>query len=310
MGSLVAPGRKLRAPSRHTPMSVGAWPLLFLGPLLTGIALFYYYPILSNIYLSLTKSNAFGTRTEFVGMENYVHLLTRPDMPSAIANTLVYTGVVLLGIPISVAVASAMELPGLKFRNLYRVLFFMPYLAMPIAITQVWKLVFNGNFGLINQTLQALGVAEPPYWLSTPPFAILAVAVFGLWSSIGFNVIVLSAGLKSIPPELYEAASLDGAGGVQQFRRITIPLLTPSIFLLTIMQTISGFQLFDALFAMIGVSNPAMRESRSLVFLFYQEAFINNNKGAGAAVAVVILVFVGIVTALQFLVQKKWVNYV
>lgn len=299
-----------KAAPRRSPTGTGWWPLLFVGPLIAGTALFYYYPIVSNAMLSLTKSNAFGTRTQFVGLENYTDLLTSPDLPSAIGNTLLYTAVVLLAIPLSVAVASALELPGLKYRNLYRVLFFMPYLAMPIAITQVWKIVFNGNFGLLTQGLKSLGVENPPYWLSTPPFAILAVAVFGMWSSIGFNVIILSAGLKAIPRELYEAAALDGAGAVRQFTKVTVPLLTPSIFLLTIMQTIGGFQLFDALFAMIGSANPAMRDSRSLVFLFYQEAFVNNNKGAGAAVAIFILLFVGVVTAIQFIGQKKWVNYV
>lgn len=299
-----------RTRARRSPTSSGFWPVLFVGPLLLGVLVFYYYPIFKNLWLSFTKSNAFGGNLTFVGLENYQSLLARPDLMSAIGNTLLYTAVVLLAIPISVVIASLIELPGLKFANLYRVLFFMPYLAMPTAITQVWKIVFNGNFGVLNQTAKALGIQDPPYWLSTPGFAIAAVAIFGLWSSIGFNVIILSAGLKGIPRELYEAASIDGASSVRQFASITVPLLTPSIFFLTIMQTIGGFQLFDALFAMIGSSNPAMVHSRSLVFLFYNEAFINNDKGAGAAVAMVILLFVAVVTLIQFIGQKRWVNYV
>ncbi len=295
---------------RRSPTSTGYWPILFVGPLLLGVLVFYYYPIAKNLYLSFTKSNAFGGNTKFVGLDNYEALFSRPDLLSAIGNTLFYTAVVLLAIPISVLIASLIELPGLKFASLYRVLFFMPYLAMPTAITQVWKIVFNGNFGIINQTAKALGIEDPPYWLSTPGFAIAAVALFGLWSSIGFNVIILSAGLKGIPRELYEAASIDGATQWRQFRAITVPLLTPSIFFLTIMQTIGGFQLFDALFAMIGSGNPAMVQSRSLVYLFYNQAFINNDKGGGAAVAMVILLFVAIVTAVQFIGQRRWVNYV
>ena len=103
------------------------------------------------------------------------------------------------------------ELPGLRGKSLYRTMYFMPYLAMPMAVAQVWKLVYNGNFGLLNQFLRAVGVDNPPYWLVTPGWAMLAVALFGIWGSIGFNVIILSAGLKSIPRELYEAASIDGA---------------------------------------------------------------------------------------------------
>jgi ABC transporter, permease protein len=291
-------------------MSAGAWPLLFIGPLMLGVLIFYYFPIIGNLYTSLTRSNAFGGDQKFVGLDNYSSLFSRPDLPSAMINTLFYTAVVLLAVPISVVIASLLELPGLKGRAVYRVLFFMPYLAMPVAIVQVWRLFYNGNFGLLNQMLKTIGISDPPYWLSTPGVVMLAVAIFGIWGSIGFNVIILSAGLKAIPKELYEAAQIDGASSWHQFKSITVPLLTPSIFFLTIMQAIGGFQLFDALYAMLGAGNPAANSSRSLVSLFYQEAFINNNRGAGAAVSILILALVGVVTAIQFWGQKKWVHYV
>jgi len=291
-------------------MSAGAWPLLFIGPLMLGVLIFYYFPIIGNLYTSLTKTNAFGGDQKFVGLDNYSSLFSRPDFPSAMINTLFYTAVVLLAVPISVVIASLLELPGLKGRAVYRVLFFMPYLAMPVAIVQVWRLFYNGNFGLLNQMLKTIGISDPPYWLSTPGVVMLAVAIFGIWGSIGFNVIILSAGLKAIPKELYEAAQIDGASSWHQFKSITVPLLTPSIFFLTIMQAIGGFQLFDALYAMLGAGNPAANSSRSLVSLFYQEAFVNNNRGVGAAVSILILALVGVVTAIQFWGQKKWVHYV
>jgi len=275
-----------------------------------GVLIFYYFPIIGNLYTSLTRSNAFGGDQKFVGLDNYSSLFSRPDLPSAMINTLFYTAVVLLAVPISVVIASLLELPSLKGRAVYRVLFFMPYLAMPVAIVQVWRLFYNGNFGLLNQMLKTIGISDPPYWLSTPGVVMLAVAIFGIWGSIGFNVIILSAGLKAIPKELYEAAQIDGASSWHQFKSITVPLLTPSIFFLTIMQAIGGFQLFDALYAMLGAGNPAANSSRSLVSLFYQEAFINNNRGAGAAVSILILALVGVVTAIQFWGQKKWVHYV
>lgn len=284
--------------------------MLFIGPLMAGVAVFYYWPIVKNLVVSLQQRNAFGGSPRWVGLQNYQDVLSSPDLGSAMANTLLYTGVVLLGIPLSVAVAAMIELPGLRGRGLYRTLYFMPYLAMPMAVAQVWKLVYNGNFGLLNQLLRALGVADPPYWLVTPGWALLAVALFGVWGSVGFNVIILSAGLRSIPRELYEAASIDGASAWRQFRSITVPLLSPSIFFLTIMTTIGGFQLFDALFAMIGTNNPAEPRTRSLVYLFYREAFVNSDQGMGAAVAVVIFACVAVVTFVQFLGQRRWVNYV
>lgn len=303
--------KKLPSSRRHSdPMSVGAWPLLFIGPMLIGVMVFYYYPIFGNFWTSLTKANAFGGDPQFVGLENYAELFSRPTLPSAILNTLIYTGIVLLAVPISVGIAALMELPGLKGRTFYRIAFFMPYLAMPVAIVQVWRLFYNGTFGILNQILRAIGVENPPFWLSTPVLNILATAVFGIWASIGFNVIILSAGLKSIPKELYEAASIDGASAWHQFKSITVPLLTPSIFFLMIMQAIGGFQLFDSLYAMLGPSNPAADQSRSLVSLFHQEAFVTQNRGVGAAVTILILALVGIVTAIQFWGQKKWVHYV
>lgn len=305
--SATAPGAGGR---RRRPTSVGAWPVLFIGPLMAGVAVFYYWPIVKNLVVSLQQRNAFGGSPRWVGLQNYQDVLSSPDLGSAMANTLLYTGVVLLGIPLSVAVAAMIELPGLRGRGLYRTLYFMPYLAMPMAVAQVWKLVYNGNFGLLNQLLRALGVTDPPYWLVTPGWALLAVALFGVWGSVGFNVIILSAGLRSIPRELYEAASIDGASAWRQFRSITVPLLSPSIFFLTIMTTIGGFQLFDALFAMIGTNNPAEPRTRSLVYLFYREAFVNSDQGMGAAVAVVIFACVAVVTFVQFLGQRRWVNYV
>ena len=295
---------------KKDPTSVGAWPALFIGPLMLGIAVFYYWPIFENVVASLKQTNAFGGNPQFVGFENYRELFASPDLRSAIGNTLLYTVIVLLGIPLSVAVAAMIELPGLRFKGLYRILYFMPYLAMPMAVAQVWKIVYNGQFGLLNQILRSVGVSDPPYWLVSPGWALFAVALFGLWASIGFNVIILSAGLKSIPRELYEAASIDGASAWRQFRMVTVPLLSPSIFFLTIMTTIGGFQLFDALYAMIGTGNPAEPRTRSLVSLFYRQAFVNHDQGLGAAVAIVIFALVAIVTLVQFLGQKRWVNYV
>ena len=128
-GAKVSPSRRRRV----NPMSVGAWPLLFIGPLMLGVLIFYYFPIIGNLYASFTKTNAFGGNQKFVGLDNYTDLLARPDLPSATVNTLFYTAVVLLAVPFSVVIASLLELPGLKGRSLYRVLFFMPYLAMPVA---------------------------------------------------------------------------------------------------------------------------------------------------------------------------------
>jgi multiple sugar transport system permease protein len=190
----------------------------------------------------------------------------------------------------------------------YRTLFFLPYVAMPTAISLVWRIIYNGEYGVLNQALGVFGI-DGPSWITEPWFALIAVALLGLWMSIGFNMIVLSAGLKGIPAELYEAAALDGAGSSQQFRSITVPLLTPSIFFLSVITTIAGFQLFDQLFALLGPTNPVMPKTQSLVFLFYKAAFVGNERGYAAAVAVLILAVVGLLTLFQFRIQRRWVTY-
>ena len=283
----------------------GVWPWLFVLPLLIGIGTFFIWPILQTFYFSFTEWGIFGGST-WTGLDNYSRLITDPKLYGSIGNTLLYTVIVLLGIPIGVALASLLNLPGLRFANFYRVLFFLPYIAMPTAVAMVWRIIFNGDFGVLNWTLSLVGI-DGPYWTSTPGFALVAVAIVGLWSSLGFAVIVFGAGLKAIPPEYYEAAEIDGASQWRRFRSITVPLLTPSIFFVTVVTTISSFQFFDLLYAILGSSNPILPKSMSLVYFFYREGFVVGDKGYAAAIAMVILVIIGLATLVQFRLQRKWV---
>lgn len=286
----------------------GAWPWLFVLPLITGIAVFYLWPIIQTAYFSLTTWGVFGGST-FTGAANYVRLFADPQLYAALGNTLLYTGIVVLGVPLAVWLASLLNTPGLRFASFYRVLFFLPYVAMPTAIAMVWRIIFNGDFGILNYLLKGIGITGP-YWISTPGFALVAVAIVGLWSSLGFSMIILGAGLKNIPAELYEAAELDGATPWRRFRSVTVPLLTPSIFFVLIITVIGSFQLFDLQYAILGspTTNPVIPQSLSLVYFFYQQGFVSNDKGYAAAIAMVIFVLIGIVTLVQFRLQKRWVS--
>jgi len=284
----------------------GIWPWLFLGPLLAGVAVFYLWPIAQTAWFSLTHRGVFGG-SEFVGADNYTRLVADPALYTSLGNTLLYTVIVLLGIPIAVYLASLLNRPGLRFASVYRVLYFLPYVAMPTAVAMVWRIIYNGDFGILNWVLALVGV-DGPYWISTPGAAIVAVALVGLWSSLGFALIVLAAGLKNIPPELYEASELDGATPSRQFRAITVPLLSPSIFFVLIVTVIASFQLFDLLYAILGSTNPVLPKSMSLVYLFYSEGFVKNDKGYAAAVAMVIFLLIGLATLAQFRLQRRWVH--
>ncbi|SDM77541.1 multiple sugar transport system permease protein [Cryobacterium flavum] len=286
----------------------GYWPWLFVLPTLLGVLGFYIWPIIQTGYLSFTETGPFGGE-EFVGIDNYQTMLADGNVAQALINTLIYTVIVLAGIPIALLMANLVNQPGLRFASFYRVLFFMPYIAMPTAVALVWRMIYNGDFGILNWMLSLVDI-DGPYWTSTPGFAIVSVGVVGMWASLGFGIIILGAALKNISPEYYEAAQLDGATKWKQFTSITVPLVTPSLFFVTIISVINGFQLFDLLYAIMGQYNPALVQSQSLVYIFYNQAFIQNDKGYAAAIGMVILVTIGIVTFFQFRMQKKWVNYV
>ena len=306
-GGLGALGRR-RLPGRRggRRRTDGLWPWLFTGPLLAGVLVFYIWPIVQTLWFSFTKWGAFGGAS-FTGIANYRSMLTDPEFYRSLLNTAIYTVIVLLGVPIAVVLASLLETPGLRFAQFYRVLFFLPYIAMPAAIALVWRIIFNGDFGVLNWAMSLVGI-HGPYWIATPGFALLAVSIVGLWSSLGFSMIILGAGLKAIPRELYDAARVDGASRWRQFRSVTVPMLSPSIFFVLIITTIGSFQLFDLLYALLGSSNPVLPQTMSVVFYFYSSGFVQNDKGLAAAVAIVIFVLIGLITMAQFRIQKKWVH--
>lgn len=295
------------APRKGRKKTDGATPWLFIAPAFLGIIVFYLWPVLQTAGFSFQKFGAFGGGT-FAGLDNYRQMLADPNVPRAFLNTAIYSVIVLLGVPIALYFASLINRPGLRFATFYRVMFFLPYVAMPAAIAIVWRLIYNGDYGILNYFLSLFEV-KGPYWVSTEWFALVAVGLLGLWSSMGFNMIILSAGLKGVPPELYEAAQIDGATPWRQFRSITIPLVAPSIFLVTIMTVIGAFQLYDLLFVLLGPSNPAMPQTQSLVYLFYTQAFVQNDAGYASALAMLVLVIIALITLFQFRAQKRWVNY-
>lgn len=294
-------------PRRRSPQQDGLWPLLFLAPLMIGVIVFYFWPIISTFGSTFARFGPFGG-AEFAGLENYAKLADDAFLPRALLNTTIYTVIVLLGIPVALVVSALLSQRGLRFSRFYQMLFFLPAVAMPVAVGLVWRMIFNHEFGVLNWALSLVGI-QGPYWISAPWWALLAISVVGLWASLPLAIIILSAGMQGIPRELYEAAALDGAGPVRQFTTVTVPLLTPSIFFLSIITAINGFQLFDLLFAMLGTSNPATGQTQSLVYLFYNEAFQQNDRGYASVIAMVILLIIGVITLFQFRMQRRWVHY-
>ncbi|MFC6541318.1 carbohydrate ABC transporter permease [Nonomuraea salmonea] len=269
--------------------------------------------MLQTAYFSFTEWGAFGGHT-WTGLDNYTRLFADPQVGQAVLNTLTYTVLGLLGIPLAIVFAALLNRPGLRGVALYRTAFFLPVVTMPVAVAMLWRWLYNGDYGLVNQVLALVGI-DGPNWIADPATALYALVVVGVWSSVGYNLIIFLAGMQGIPKELYEAASLDGAGPVRQFFTITLPMLSPTAFFISIVSVIGSLQLFDLVFVMTGSgqaarANPAYSRLQTVVQLFYERAFVTNDRGYAAAIVIALLVLIAALTILQFRLQRKWVHYV
>ncbi|MER6576907.1 sugar ABC transporter permease [Nonomuraea sp. NPDC001023] len=298
---------KAAAPPGRRSRRDWLWGYGLIAPMALGLAVFYLWPIVQTLYLSFTESGVFGGQT-WVGLDNFAALLGDEEMAGALRNTLLYSVLVLVGVPLSIVIAALLNVPGLRGLGFYRTLYFLPVVTMPAAVGLTWRYLYNGDFGPINYLLGLVGI-DGPYWVSDPEFAIYAVAVVGIWTSLGYNAVLFLAGLQGIPRHYYEAASIDGAGRVRQFFRITLPLLTPTTFFVVVITLINTLQVFDLVYLMIDTKSPALAGSRTIVYLFYEQGFVQNSRGYAAAIAVVLLALILMLTAVQFRLQRRWVHY-
>lgn len=283
------------------------WGYILIAPLLSGLLLFYIFPFFQNIYYSFAEFGAFG-RYEITGLNNYRKLIGDRELRQAFFNTFKY---VLITVPIGVSISTviaALLNSKIRGKGFYRVMYFLPAVAMSSAISSVWKWMFNRDYGILNQILAAFG-GEPQSWLNDPKYSLIAVSIVMIWSKVGYNMIILLAGLQGIPKSLYEAAEIDGAGPIRKFFSVTLPLLTPSLFFVSIITLIGAFQTFDIIFMMVNRGSMAINSSMSVVYLFYENAFVTNQKGYAAAISVVLFIVIMLITAVQLKLQKKWVNY-
>jgi multiple sugar transport system permease protein len=297
----------VRRPRRRTGPRNDWWALAMIAPATIGLLALYLWPFLSTFLKSFMNIPVFGPGT-FTGADNYVRLLGDDAFWRAFGNSMLYTGLVLLGIPFAIVLAALIEQVS-RGRSIYRVLFFLPVVTLPVAVGMVWRFLLNGDFGLVNYVLGLFGLPGQ-YWVADARFTIYAFAVVGIWMGLGINLIILGAGLQSIPKDLYEASALDGAGRVRQFFAITLPLLSPTVFFVTILTVISALQMFDLVFIMLGsVNNTAIDGSKTIVYLFYEAAFVQFKQGYAATIAIVLLIVIMIATAIQFRLQRRWVVY-
>lgn len=304
---LLKEGRRAAIARPRRIPSEWLWGYALILPMAFGLVVFFLWPIAQTLYLSFTESGVFGGST-WVGLDNFADLLGDEEMLGALRNTVLYAGLVLAGVPVAIVVAALLNVRGLRGLGFYRTLYFLPVVTMPAAVGLTWRYLYNGDFGMVNYVLSLVGI-DGPYWVGDPDVAIYAIAVVGIWSSLGYNAVLLLAGLQGIPRHYYEAAEIDGAGRLRQFFSITLPLLTPTTFFVVVITMINAFQVFDLVYLMIDLKSPALAGSRTIVYLFYEQGFVQNQRGYAAAIAVVLLGLILVLTAIQFRLQKRWVHY-
>lgn len=284
-----------------------AWGYGMILPLLTGLGLFYFYPVYKVFRDSLYTVGAFN-RSSWAGLANYAKMFQDGVMWRSLGNTLMYAVII---IPLTVIIAlilAAMLNAKIRGRDVYRVIYFIPTVTMAAAIAMVWRWIFNGDFGILNHIVKAFG-GTPQYWLSDERTVLLCISIVSVWMGVGYNMIILLAGIQGISSNYYEAAELEGAGKITQFLKITIPLVTPTLFFVVITTVISTLQIFDVIYMMIPTKSIAMSYAQSVVMYFYRNAFEYSSKGYASAIAVLLFAIIMLLTLFQMRIQKKWVHY-
>jgi len=282
------------------------WGYFFIGPQLIGLLLFSLIPLVSVFYLSMASWDGLGPIT-FVGLQNFIDQITSGDLHIALLNTLYFT---LISVPggLILALLVALALNNVPGKTVYRVLYFMPFITGSVAVGVIWSLLLNGDFGLINSLLKAVfHVKEGVGWLTDTRLVIPSIAAVAIWQGLGFNMVIFLAGLQGIPVSYTEAARIDGANRLQRFFRVTLPMLTPTIFFTTVMSILGSFQVFDLAFILTN-GGPG-KASYTMVYHIYHLGFENSTFGEGSAAAVILFAILLALTLIQFRLQKRWVNY-
>lgn len=283
------------------------WGWLFILPTIIGLVILNIIPIFQTIYQSFFKTGDFGKGNKFVGFSNYIKVFSDTEVWQALVNTFKYA---LVEVPFSIAISLVIAVllnRKIKGRSIYRTIIFLPMVAAPAAIAMVWRWLYNADFGLINNVL-----GTNINWVSNPNLTIFSITIIGIWSVLGYNMVLFLAGLQEIPKDYYEAASLDGTTGTAAFFNVTLPLLSPTIFFVCVTRVIAAMQVFDLIFMIMAGganSNPALPKTQSLVYLFYKYSFTQKNMGYGSTIVVLLLVIILLITVFQMKAQKKWVFY-
>lgn len=277
----------------------------FLAPQLVGLVVFMLGPLIFAVVLAFSNWDGFGNRS-FAGLANFSWVFSDPQMLISMRNTLWFTVLQVPGLMISGFISAYLLQKVGKVKSLYRIFFFAPVVTSSVAVSAIWLWLLNPELSPVNNLLLNFGIVAPD-WLQNPRTVIPAIALVSVWQGLGYQVVMFMAGLENVPRALLEAASIDGANDWQKMRKITLPLLSPTILFLSITGIIGSFQVFDYIYFFFDTTAPA--SSRTIVYEIVQIAFREFNFGRGAALAVVLFLILLAITGLQLIAQKRWVHY-
>ena len=279
------------------------WAYIMVAPTIIGLLVLNIWPFLQTIYTSFCEHLGFGNY-KFIGLANYTEMFQTPEFWKAAWNTILFCILTVpVGLFLSLLVAMLLN-AKIRFKGGFRTIFFLPMVCAPAAVTMVWRWIFNADYGILNQMF-----GTDIKWITDPNFVMISCAVVAIWSNIGYDAVLLLAGLQNIPKTLYEANSIDGAGKVKQFFTITLPMVSPTLFVVMIMRLMASVKVYDLIYMMVEETNPAVTSVQSLMYLFYRESFVAGSRGMGSAIVIWTVLLIGLVTVIQFYGQKKWVNY-
>jgi multiple sugar transport system permease protein len=269
----------------RTSGALAAW--VFVAPALAVLGVFFAVPVIAGLGLSFTDFDIYAladlANLRFAGLSNYAHVLALPLFWKALFNTLYF---VVVGVPLSIALslgcAALLQSPLARFKPFFRTALFAPVVPTLVAVAVSWRYLFHVRYGLLNEGLAAFGIA-PIDWLGDPHWAMPSIILFALWKGFGANMIIFVAALQAIPGELYEAARIDGASRWRQFVDVTVPMLGPTLFLVSVLTMAGYFQLFAEPYVM--TQGGPLQSTVSVLYLMYEEGFRWWNLGRASAVA-------------------------
>jgi len=279
----------------------------FLAPAISAIFIFFFIPVISAFVISFTDFDIYAlgdfSTVRFIGFSNYIKLFDDPLFYTALKNTFYF---VIMAGPLSIAVSlgAALLLNSklVKYKSIFRLSYFIPVVTTLVAVAIVWRFIYHPRFGIMNYLLSLIGIA-PIDWLGEPSTAMPAIVLMSIWKNFGYNMIIFIAGLQNIPEDLYEAASIEGAGGWQKFKSITLPMLAPTTLFISIITIIGYFQLFAEPYIM--TQGGPLNSTLSIVQFMYQEGFRWWNMGYSASIAFVLFFIIMIGTIIQLKIQKS-----